>query len=229
MSTAPTLVIHSMCAVAINAETAAHQIRQTIPDWQPELSFGFQGRQVMVIREAQQVYEGNLSPRMIHVCAAGTDRNVRDWASWARQSAEAGRISFGDLEKAATVAQFDALVDTVLANAMPLSFLSGIETSMDFHVRPHNHLLGAKGDRLRMYQDAAIAPVNPREDLKTKATIWPVNFGLLPEESLYALLELHGRQFTDIYDIRPTVSYGSGIELFVSAYQHWQQGARRAA
>jgi len=229
MSTAPTLVIHSMCAVAINAETAAHQIRQTISDWQPELTFGFQGRQVMVVRESQMVHEGNLMERQIHVCAAGTDGNVREWAAWARQSAEAGRISFGDPEKAATVAQFDALIDTVLSNAMPLSFLSGIETSMDFHVRPHHHLLGAKGDRLRMYQDAAIAPVNPREDPKTHATIWPVNFGLLPEESLYALLELHGQQFSNIFDIRPTVSYGSGIELFVSAYQHWQQEARLAA
>ncbi|MGH8159185.1 MAG: hypothetical protein ACREPQ_13765 [Rhodanobacter sp.] len=227
----PTIVIHSMIALAISAESASHQIRQTIPDWQPHLSDGFQGRQLLVLQEDQQVYNGYLCERGTRICASGHDGLVRDYFAWHRASAVEGLISYGDPSSSATTSQFDAMQDGTLANAMPLGFLNGIETSLDFHVRNHRYLSPKKQDRLKMYQDAAIAPVTPKEDPVTGNTIWTVNLGLLPEESLYAMLELHGRQFTGVYEVRHAGSgmKASAADFLATAHQDWRSAYKFAA
>jgi len=225
----PTLIIHRLFAIAITAEAASHQIREVLPKWQPELDRGFQGRQVMVIRESQEVYNGHLSERQLVVVASGHDGHVREYFAWHRQAAEAGRISYGNPTRPATTAEFDAVEDVCLANAMPASFLKGIETSLDFHVRNHKLLLGWQQQKLKVYQEAGIAPTDPRTDARTGATIWPINFSLLPEESMYAMLELHGRQFTDIFKVRATKEGQGGLEFLASAHQHWRQEFRKAA
>lgn len=217
----PVSLIHRFILVSVSAEAAACEIREVIPKWQPVLSDGFQGRQLLLLVDLQPIVKGVLGERRRIVAATGHDGQVRKYFERQEASAAIGEIAYRTIDNVLSVADVRSITDEVLSNAMPVSALSDIELALDFHVRAHVHLFGAQAERADLYQGAHIAPENVHVVKSTRRQLWTVHLTMYLAEQLYALLEVHGGAYRGVHDITMRDTGEPAVDVITGAFNRW--------
>lgn len=214
------ILVHAHYAIAVDAAAVCKGIREEIPDWQPMIVPGFQGRMVIVVQEYSHLKDGREDgERQLRVFAMGTDGEVRKHYALVRDTVvEGGVIAITDASSAATASAWDALCDMTLANAMPIRWLDGLESMLRFHLSK-TALTAEKTERLEAYRSVSIAPSRVRSAAGDAAEVWNVNFGLLPKERLYAMAEVFAG--AGVLEVEPGTLNRPGLEILRDAYGHW--------
>ncbi|MEY2117240.1 hypothetical protein [Rhodanobacter sp. FW106-PBR-R2A-1-13] len=222
------VLISRLFAIAVSAEHAAHEIRQVMPDWQPDLVFGFQGRLVLVIAEARHECRGvPFGDCFYMVVGAGTDGDVREAAVRFHDGMNGsyGEASSGrDL----TVQRFNAMLDEAMSHAMPVSFLAGQETCTCFQVRSPWLLSRRSQERLRDYSDAGVAP-HVSTFSEGAESQWSIHWSLLSAESFYAMCEVVGGATVNVFSASERGTAGAGLKYLGDAYQRWSEASSQLA
>ena len=203
--------------------------KAAIADWQPELNPGFQGRQLLVVASFAQSAGEHPSLYTHEVVAAGNDGEVRLCLAELVRKVEEGQLQAYHPSYSTGSSAVVTMIDKALSQAMPSSYLHDLETVTTFSVVPPNELTESEQRRLRMYADAAVAPLL-LDVPELSWDGWTIHWTMLANESLYALCEIYGGPVCRITGAVTGRSETSDGALFlVRAYQCWFTSLRHAA
>lgn len=208
--------IKNLFVVSVNAGVAQRAIQEDIPAWNPALEPGFQGRQVLLFGTC--VEEDR--PEWTALLAIGNDGEVRQACESIEGWIASGVIGLSHHTSNAKTA-WQAMVDNALANAMPSSWLDGIETSIAFTFAGSD-LSPERERRLGEYREAFIAPRRHHVGVGSLRRTWRVSFGLEPIGRLYAMAETEGSNAIGAcLAIEPGYEGGQGIEIIRAGWADW--------
>ena len=180
-------ILHNFIVISIDAEKAARSIREVWPEWQPQLSFGFQGRLVMVVGVSELMFEGKPTGiKQNFLVAAGTDAH-------AREALEMLRCTQGNRfvqEDGLPISElhFNQMVDKAFRKAMPVSYMFGRESLFVVDVPRTEALNSDVRARLEAYQARNLAPEFSDDAANWQ---WSIPLSLEDGESFYILLDVY--------------------------------------
>jgi len=202
--------------------------RAAIPDWQPRLDFGFQGRQVLLFAQLEYAENGRPSgERVYKVIAMGNDGEVRRCLTRYFEKIQNGLVGVVHLNNPAPARRLMAMIDIALAYAMPASFLRGIEAVTTFTVTVPDVLTDERRARLLQYEEALVAPKMSHK--KGVTGEWDVHWSNLPDESLYALCEVYGGTSNRIVGASHGLEKADAGAFLSAQYRAWLNEYHRAA